>query len=237
MTAPKRRVTAKLKARIQELVISYGTSHRLYEPSGHERMVGERSWTAIVRDPELGADADEIAWIKVHRVPLNNGEDIFVNLDYGMPVPHTPAFAVLGSWDQLKISVLNRLHQDDWDIAVSAGATFLIVETGWIDPAWRDLQVSSLLLCTVLRELRRDSDVIAVSFQLPMFDGDVRLPKAENAAIRAEWRKAYAYAGFTRFQGATMLLADTRLPAQLLPALEEKFGYPSAVPGGPHGPR
>lgn len=233
MSAPRRRVTARLKSRVQELHIRYETAHRLYEPSGGVRMVGERSWTSTVYE-----DDDQIAWVKVHRVPLNNGEDVAGNLDEGMPVPHTPAYDVLdtGVGDHLLPSVLSRLNPYDLETTQTTDCTFLIVETGWIDPAWHGLQVSALVLCTILRELRRDSDVIAASFQLPMMD-ETGKPLKENNAVRAEWRAAYAYAGFRRFRGKTMLLGDTRLPETVLPALELKFGFPSAFVGGPHGPR
>jgi hypothetical protein len=153
----RRPLTEARAERIRAAHIDFSMRRPVCPGAGSDvSMPGEQSWLAIVGEH---SEDHDLARIGVHRVPLNNGEDVRLLTNEGELIPASPVNAVVDG-DVLRPEIVRRLQ--DPESAGYPGATFLVVEPIYLDEEWHVAGVAELLLCIVLAELQTDRDAIAV---------------------------------------------------------------------------
>lgn len=160
-------------------------------------MPGQRSWYITGTEPEKQAPFARLA---AHRVPLNNGEKVFLTCDCGPEVPGGPVFAVVAG-DTFNAKARRRLP-DNYD-AGSVTAAIFVVEPVVLEDEWIGLGVEELLMATVLSDLQ-DPDVGLVAVEPVRWDLQGRARTAPGALHKP----VFEHLGFAPFALGTWTLTD-----------------------------
>lgn len=190
------RLTSAQRERVRRARIRY-SMRRYVDPGGvSDDEEGWQSWSVSVVEPE----ADEpFASFGIHRVPLNNGVDIFITADCDSYIPHDPVFSVI-DYDRLKPEVISRLA--DPAAADGGTASMLVLEPIRLDEEWRGVGVAELLWGITLAELRTSLDALAI-----VSPGWAQA-RAEDVAAQ---RRTFKHLGFETYDADTWILPDWSL--------------------------
>ncbi len=131
--------------------------HRPLNQEPLTTMTREQSWSVTALESH---EAAAFACVVVHRVPLNNGEDLCLLTDSGPNVPGSTVSAVV-DWDTPTRAVRRRLPE--FVDADDPFANFWVIEPVEVLAEWAGLGVAELLLATVLTDLRSEDDIMAVA--------------------------------------------------------------------------
>jgi hypothetical protein len=214
----RRRLSAARRERVRQARLSYRMARPLDASLLDDQPPGVQSWYVDMYEhsgqpPVLAADT------AVHRIPLNTGHDIIVEMDCGDDVPASPLVPVI-NWDALSPAALNRLNGYDREDAENSGASLLVVEPVNLDAIWRDLGVAELFLSSVLAELHVKTDFMAVTEPAGW-----HLKGRARSAYSAHNRPVFENVGFRRFVGGTWLLTDWALLFEAREFYEGRFGF------------
>jgi hypothetical protein len=180
-------------------------------------MPGQRSWYVSVGE----TGKKPFGWLAAHRVPLNNGEDVYMTCDSGPEVPGGPVFAVVGGRGDTYSTKARRLLPDHHD-PDSVTAAIFVLEPVVLEEEWTGLGVEELLLATVLSDLQ-DLDVSLAVVQPVRWD----LKGKARTAAGARHKPIFQNLGFVPFVHGAWVLADWSSLHEAHAIYQERFGLPT----------
>jgi len=212
-TARRRRLSASRQAVVRYSSLLYQMSRPLDQGPDTERMRREQSWYVSAL---ASGSTTPFGSLAVHRVPLNNGEDVVLLTDSGDDVPGDAVGAVV-DWDTPTRAVRTRLPE--WVNPDDPAANFLVVEPVELEPEWRGLGVGELLLATVLTDLQGPDDIMAVAAPVKWH----LKGRARNEAGLVQ-RPIVEHLGFQPIRASKYLLTDWAKLTEALYRYQAKFG-------------